>query len=78
MDGRKASGCVQKGGAVMTNYNKGKKNRTYMKLLNALINRLSWFCTLLVLSVISLIAPEVIEYALKQYREDQIKNFWMK
>ncbi len=44
--------------------------------MKALINRISWFCTMITLAVIALISPALIEYTLRSYREDEIKNWW--
>ena len=40
--------------------------------------RLAWFFTMLSLALVSLISPELIEFALKQYKEDQIIKWWSK
>jgi hypothetical protein len=48
------------------------------KLYFAIEKRLAWFCTMLSLAFVSLISPELIEYALRQYREDEIIKWWGK
>jgi hypothetical protein len=47
-------------------------------LYTAIEKRLSWFATLLSLAFVSLISPELIEFALKQYKGDEIKCWWSK
>jgi hypothetical protein len=44
----------------------------------AIEKRFAWFFTMLSLAFVSLISPELIEYALKQYKEEQIIKWWSK
>jgi hypothetical protein len=44
----------------------------------AIEKRFAWFFTMLSLAFVSLISPELIEFILKHYKENEIKCWWSK
>lgn len=47
-----------------------------MKAINAVIDRLSWFSTMISLAVIGLICPRLLKHIIETYQVDEIKNWW--
>lgn len=43
-----------------------------------MLNRIAWFFTLLTLALVALLSPQLIEFTLKNYRNDELKAWWTK